>query len=219
MRLLKKMHRSRNASPAAGSPFDLQSPQHLEQLNRLLAFSHTPQVSIHFEVLGRTPQATTLRYPILQSPPEALSSQTVSTSQASAAPRAPSTPQVLPPDQVSLNRPINEGEPPIEHIYAVGSYTKILINVAFERLLAHEKYKQLGLSWQTTACDIFNEMRERKRKSTIVRLWGNPEIRQLLVHENGFAPMNRYLFAPDSTFIMSEDEFITVAPLITEDFF
>src|SRR3954469_11695033 len=132
MRLLKKMHRSRNPSPAAGGPFDLQSPQHLEQLNRLLAFSHTPQVSIHFEVLGRTTQTTTLRYPILQSPPEALSSQTVSASQASAAPPAPSTPQVLPPDPVSLNPPINEGEPPIEHIYAVGSYTKILINVAFE---------------------------------------------------------------------------------------
>ena len=62
-------------------------------------------------------------------------------------------------------------------------------------------------------------MRERNGKSTIVRLWGNPEIRQLLVHENGFAPMNRFLFAPDGTFIMSEDEFINVAPLITEDFY
>jgi CubicO group peptidase (beta-lactamase class C family) len=219
MRLLKKMHRSRNASPAAGSPFDLKSPQHLEQLNRLLAFSHTPQVSIHFEELGQPPQTTTLRYPILQPPSEALSSQTVSTSQASATLQAPSTLQVLPLDHLSLNPPTNEVEPPIEYIYAVGSYTKILINVAFERLLSHEKYKQLGISWQTTACDIFNEMRERKGKSTIVRLWGNPEIRQLLVHENGFAPMNRYLFAPDSTFIMSEDEFISVAPLITEDFF
>jgi CubicO group peptidase (beta-lactamase class C family) len=218
MRLLKKMHRSRNASPAAGSPFDLQSPQHLEQLNRLLAFSHTPQVSIHFEVLGEPPQTTTLRYPMLQSPPEALSSQTVSTSQASAA-QAPSRLQVLPPDHVSLNPPINEVERPIEYIYAVGPYTEILINVAFARLLSHEKYKRLGISWQTTACDIFNEIRERKGKSTIVRPWGNPEIRQLLAHENGFAPMNRYLFAPDSTFIMTEDEFIFVAPLITEDFF
>src|SRR5438552_1495804 len=125
MRLLKKMHRSRNASPAAGRPFDLKSPQHLEQLNRLLAFSHTPQVSIHFEELGDPPQTTTLRYPILESPSEALSSQTVSTSQASA------TPQLLPLDHVSLNPPINEVEPPIEYIYAVGSYTKILINVAF----------------------------------------------------------------------------------------
>ena len=216
MRLLKKMHRSRNASPAAGRPFDLQSPQHLEQLNRLLAFSHTPQVSIHFEVLYTTTQTTTLRYPILPSPPETLSSQTGSTSQAST---APSSLQVLPPDQASLNPPTSEVESPTEYIYAIGSYTKILINVAFARLLSHEKYKQLGLSWQTTACDIFNEMRERKGKSTIRRLWGNPEIRQLLVHENGFAPMNRYLFAPDSTFIMSEDEFIAAAPLITEDFF
>jgi CubicO group peptidase (beta-lactamase class C family) len=216
MRLLKKMHRSRNASPAAGRPFDLQSPQHLEQLNRLLAFSHTPQVSIHFEVLYTTTQTTTLRYPILPSPPETLSSQTGSTSQAST---APSSLQVLPPDQASLNPPTSEVESPTEYIYAIGSYTKILINVAFARLLSHEKYKQLGISWQTTACDIFNEMRERKGKSTIRRLWGNPEIRQLLVHENGFAPMNRYLFAPDSTFIMSEDEFIAAAPLITEDFF
>ena len=166
-----------------------------------------------------TTQTTTLRYPILPSPPETLSLQTGATSQASAASRAPSSLQVLPPDQVSLNPPTSEAETPTEYIYAVGSYTKILINVAFARLLSHEKYKQLGLSWQTTACDVFNEMRERKGKSTIRRLWGNPEIRQLLVHENGFAPMNRYLFAPDSTFIMSEDEFIAAAPLITEDFF
>jgi CubicO group peptidase (beta-lactamase class C family) len=219
MRLLKKMRRSRSASPAAGLPFDLQSPQHLEQLNRLLAFAHTPQVSIYFEVLDTTIQTTTLHYPVLQPPPETRSSSTVSTSEASDAPQAPSSLQVPAPGQVSLNPPSSEAEPPIEYIYAIGSYTKILINVAFARLLSNEKYKQLGMSWQTTACDIFNETRERKGKSTIRRLWGNPEIRQLLVHENGFAPMNRYLFAPDSTFIMSEDEFITVAPLITEDFF
>jgi CubicO group peptidase (beta-lactamase class C family) len=49
------------------------------------------------------------------------------------------------------------------------------------------------------------------------RLHGNPELRQLLVRENGIAPMNRYLFAPDGIFIMSEEEFIKVAPKITED--
>jgi hypothetical protein len=128
------MHRSRNTSPAAGRPFDLQSPQHLEQLNRLLAFSHTPQVSIHFEVLNITTQTTTLRYPMLPPPPETLSSQTGSTSQASAASRAPSS---LQPDQVSLNPPTSEAETPTEYIYAIGSYTKILINVAFARLLSH----------------------------------------------------------------------------------
>jgi hypothetical protein len=47
--------------------FTLESPQHLKQLNHLLRLSGTPEVSIHFEVLGETPQRTTLR---LQSPPQ-----------------------------------------------------------------------------------------------------------------------------------------------------
>jgi CubicO group peptidase (beta-lactamase class C family) len=31
--------------------------------------------------------------------------------------------------------------------------------------------------------------------------------------------MNRYLFAPDGTVIVSQDEFLEIAPIITEDYF
>jgi CubicO group peptidase (beta-lactamase class C family) len=212
MSLFRKLRGKRNSSPSGGSGFNLHSPLHLEQLNRLLELSHTPQVSIHFEVLGAAPQTTTLQYPVPRSPPDALPSQTSSATQVSYDAQASSDLRDLPTPQTSLGHPVDT-------IYGIGSYTKILINVAYARLLRHERYKQLGLSWETSACDIFNETRERKGKSTIKRLWGNPQLRQLLVHENGIAPMNRFLFAPDGAFIMSEDEFIVAAPLITEDLY
>lgn len=104
-----------------------------------------------------------------------------------------------------------------ESIYAIASYTKVLINAAFARLLCDDSYRHLGLSWQTPACDLFNGLRRSKGKSTIERLWGHPELRQLLSHFNGFAPMNRYLIAPDGTFLMSEEEFIQDGPRITEN--
>jgi CubicO group peptidase (beta-lactamase class C family) len=212
MSLFRKLRGKRSSSSSVEGGFNLHSPIHLEQLNRLLEFSHTPQVSIHFEVLGEVPQTITLQYPLPRSPPEALSSQIPSASQVSHIAQAHSDLQDLPTSQTSAR-------PPVDTMYAIASYTKILINVAYARLLHHSQYKQLGLSWETPACDIFNAARERKGKSTIKRLSGNPQIRQLLVHENGIAPMNRLLFAPDGTFIMSEDEFLIAAPRITEDFY
>lgn len=197
---------------SGGSGFDLHSPIHLEQLNRLLEFSHTPQVSIHFEVLRDRPQTLTLQYPFPPSPPHALSSPISSAAPVSPNVAASSDLQDLPTSQTS-------SRPAPETIYAIASYTKILINVAYARLLRHPQYRHLGLSWETSACDILNEMRERKGMSSMKRLWGNPQIRQLLVHENGVAPMNRFLFAPDGAFIMSKEEFLVAAPRITEDFY
>jgi CubicO group peptidase (beta-lactamase class C family) len=212
MSLFRKLRGKRSSSPPLGSDFDLDSPIHREQLNRLLDISHTPQVSIYFEVLGEVPQTTTLHYPLPQSSPDDFSSQTLSAPQGSYNAQASSEVRDLPTSQTSP-------KPPIDTIYAITSYTKILVNVAYARLLRHKQYKHLGLSWETPVCDIFNEMRERNGKSTIKRLWGDPNLRQLLIHENGIAPMNRFLFAPDGAFIVSEDEFIAVAPLITEDFY
>src|SRR2546423_14731713 len=68
-RARQQMLRLRGAVLPPESSFDLQSPQHLEPLNRLLRLSGTPEVSIHFEVLGEAPQRTTLRCDLPQSPP------------------------------------------------------------------------------------------------------------------------------------------------------
>jgi hypothetical protein len=210
MSLFRKILQKRSSSGFVESSFNLHSPIHHEQLYRLLEFSHTPQVSIHFEALDEEPQTITLQYPFPRLPPEAPSSPISSASQ------VPSNAQENPDLQDPPTSQTSDG-PPVNSIYAVASYTKILINVAYARLLRHKQYKQHDLSWEKSACDTFNNIRERKGKSTIKRLWGNPTIRQLLVHENGIAPMNRFLFAPDGAFIMSEDEFLIVAPLITED--
>jgi CubicO group peptidase (beta-lactamase class C family) len=51
----------------------------------------------------------------------------------------------------------------------------------------------------------------------MVPLRPDPTIRELLNDRNSFAGMNRFLLAPDGTFIMSEDEFLVVAPLIVND--
>jgi CubicO group peptidase (beta-lactamase class C family) len=123
-----------------------------------------------------------------------------------------------PPNQSSTS---DAGGDAVNDIYAIGSLTKVLINVAWFRLIdqlsSEARYIHLRGAWERSACDIFNEHRRNRGKSTMRRLYGNPELRQLLVHENGIAPMNRYLFAPDGTFVMSEEEFISVAPKITED--
>jgi CubicO group peptidase (beta-lactamase class C family) len=129
---------------------------------------------------------------------------------------------------MTIRHPVNQtstGDPvdgdAVSDIYAIGSLTKILINVAWFRLIdqlsSEPRYIHLRGAWERSACDLFNEHRMIRGKSTMDRLYGNPELRQLLVHENGIAPMNRYLFAPDGKFVMSEEEFIKVAPQITED--
>src|SRR5919109_938069 len=70
MSLFRKLREKRSSSASVGSSFNLHSPVHLEQLNRLLEISHTSQVSIHFEVLNNVPQTITLQYPVSRSPPE-----------------------------------------------------------------------------------------------------------------------------------------------------
>lgn len=104
-------------------------------------------------------------------------------------------------------------------IYAIGSCTKILINVAYYKLISQGRYKSQGLSWDKSACDLLDEVRRARGKTRIRRFTRDPTILELLLHRNGFAPMNRYLFAPDGTFIISQDDFLEIAPLITEDYF
>ena len=185
---LRKMLKSFKHSPAEIPKFNLDSPPHIDTFKRILKLARTPQVTIHFEVLNDEPQRLTLYSPARVEDPRDM----------------PLSPDTTHPDSP-------------ESIYAIASYTKVLINAAFARLLCHDLYRHLGLSWQTPACDLFNRLRKSGGKSTIRRLWGNPGLRQLLSHFNGFAPMNRYLLAPDGTFVMSEEEFVQDGPRITED--
>jgi CubicO group peptidase (beta-lactamase class C family) len=219
MQYLKRLRASRSRSLFARMPFNLHSRQHLVEFTRLLEFSNTPQVSIHFEILGETPQTITLHCPEPQLPPVDLESQAPSSAEVPTSSQAVSGASAFSGSQIPSETAIEHNEVGADNLYAIASYTKILINIAFARLLCHERYKHLDLSWDKSACDVFNNFRERQGKSRIQRLWGNPEIRQLLLHKNGFAPMNRYLFAPDGTFIMTQDEFIRAAPLITEDYY
>jgi CubicO group peptidase (beta-lactamase class C family) len=188
--LQSKLRGSRSPSPLPRSAFDLSSNLNVEKIFSLLKYSNTPQVSVYFEVLGAKGQAITIRHPANQSSP---------------------------------SDPVDRGANSDNSIYAIGSLTKILINVAWVRLIDHLsseiRYKHLRGAWERSACDLFNEHRTKRGKSTMRRLHGNPDLRQLLVHENGIAPMNRYLFAPDGTFIMSEEEFIKAAPQITDDYY
>ena len=104
-------------------------------------------------------------------------------------------------------------------LYSIASLSKILLNVAIYRLITGGEYKAVGLSWDKSVCDLFNELRRRHGKPLIRRPSRDPSLIELLLHRNGFAPMNEYLIAPDGTFIMSEDEFLEVAPRLTEDYF
>lgn len=208
---LKKLKEVVKHSGGSTTAFDLGSTRHHSQILRLLTPSKCPQISIHFEILGSTPQivhldnSNDLRIP-------------------SSAPELAPGPQVFPKNQIpGAAAEISERNASdirtvdAVKLYAIGSYAKIFINLAWLRLMKEEKYKHFRLSWKKSACDLFNELRLNREKSTIQRTYGNPTIRQLLTHENGFAPMNRFLLAPDGCFIMSVDEFLRVAPLITED--
>ncbi|RMZ79855.1 hypothetical protein DV737_g3273, partial [Chaetothyriales sp. CBS 132003] len=190
--------------PKAGFPeFDLRSAEHFNEILRLLYASKAPQLSVHFEILGDEPQILHL---------SGIADRYKRSDVGQDAPQKQKAPSDAAPSQVS---------PPLcqdgAKLYAIGSYTKIFINLAFVLAVKDQKYKELGLSWQKSACDLFNELREANGKSTIKRLHGNPTVRQLLLHENGFAPMNRLLLAPDGQFIMTDEEFIVDGHRVTDD--
>ena len=186
MQSLKHIFLRRMSKKTVTDSFDLNSENHLETLTSIQQASDTHHISIYFEILKEEPQ----RLDLFSSPDQ---------------------PPPLNPRESYIDRTRTA-----ENIFAIASYTKVLINVAYTRLFEHERYKGLGISWDSPACDVYNGFRAEKGKSQIARLWGNPEIRHLLCHFNGIAPMNRYLFAPDGTFIMSEEEFIQHLPAVDD---
>jgi CubicO group peptidase (beta-lactamase class C family) len=196
--------RPRSSKSSLALDFDLNADPCLHELRRLVLSSSTSQVSIHVEMEGKV-QRRTLRGPQLPNPSVALP----------AAP--PPDPGVANSPQTSLES--NDHEVGANTIYAIGSLTKILINVAYQKLISQGQYKSMGLSWEKSACDLLVEVRRAKGKPTIRRFARDPTILELLLHRNGFAPMNRVLLGPEGTFLVSEEEFLEIAPLVTEDYF
>jgi CubicO group peptidase (beta-lactamase class C family) len=193
--------------------FSIYADQHTKELERLLCSSGSSQVSIHVDIDGKAQRRTffgpQLQIPVvlrLRDPPHP---------RVSAASEAP-------PDHNSANLThtlgTNDHEVGANSIYAIASLTKILINVAYHILISQGRYKAQGLSWNTSACDLLSEARHANGKTRIRRLRRDPTILQLLLHRNGFAPMNRVMFAPDGTFILSEEEFLAIALQVTEDY-
>lgn len=204
------LSRSRHSSDS----FDINADQCVHELKRLLASSGVSQVSIHVELEGKI-QRKTLRGP--QSQPSADFDQPYHGSQSRVSATDEPLSNLENTSQTTSDTSVDEigGKT----IYAIASLTKILINVAYSKLIFRGVHKNKGLSWDKSACDLFNELRRTKEKSLIRRFARDPSIRELLLHRNGFAPMNRVLFAPDGTFLVSEDDFLEIAPHITEEYF
>lgn len=196
--------------------FDLHNDQCLSELNHFLVSSGVPQASIHVEIEGDAQRATIFGA-------HSMTTATVSGSQHESRPRTFPSPQAS--SRTTVPQPSIVSSETAEQtigsnsIYAIGSYTKILINVAYHKLVAREQYKDHGLTWDKSACDLFNEIRRRKGKNPVRRFSRDPTVLELLLHRNAFAPMNRFLLGPDGSFILPEDDFLEIAPLITEDYF
>jgi CubicO group peptidase (beta-lactamase class C family) len=162
-------------------------------------------------------QRRTLYGPQLQNPSVALPPQDPAQPGVFAASQAPPDLGVADTSHTSLET--NDHEVGANTIYAIASLTKILINVAYYKLISQGRYKSSGLSWDKSACDLLAELRRAKGKPAIRRFARDPTILELLLHRNGFAPMNRVLLGPEGTFLVSEEEFLEIAPLVTEDYF
>ena len=208
--------RPRSSKSSLALTFDLNADQCLNELKRLVLSSSTSQVSIHVEVEGKI-QRRTLCGPQLQHPPVALPPRDPAQPGLFAASEAPPDLGVANTSNTSLET--NDHEVGANTIYAIASLTKILINVAYYKLISQGRYKGMGLSWDKSACDLLAEVRRAKGKTAIRRFARDPTILELLVHRNGFAPMNRVLLGPEGTFLVSEEEFLEIAPLVTEDYF
>jgi len=182
-----KLKRKMKGSRADPPDIDLSSPEHIDCIRHIAERAKTSRVAIHFESLNEQPKELEIHLHEGVGDQNAQPSSTV------------------------------QSHTTQQELYGIASYAKILINAAFTRLVDHPQYEYHRISWHESACDLFNDLRRKKKKTTIKRLWGNPSLRQMLSHVNGFAPMDRYLLAPDATCIMSEAEFLEDGPRITED--
>jgi CubicO group peptidase (beta-lactamase class C family) len=205
-----------SSRPVSQDGFNLHADQCSNDLKHLILSSSTPQASIHIEVDGKIQKRTIFG---LRPRHSSSAPRSRDPSQSRALSATPTPPDLSLTNTSHISQETNIHEVGANTVYAIASYTKILINVAYYKIISQERYKSQGLSWDKSACDLLDEVRRARRKTRIRRFSRDPTILELLLHRNGFAPMNRYLFAPDGTFIVSQDEFLEIAPRITEDYF
>lgn len=103
-------------------------------------------------------------------------------------------------------------------IYPIASVTKLLIAIALHLIIdiysksgrpEHKRYKSLD-RWDLRYVEIMNACSSPK---VLEPLKGNPTVEQLLLHKNGLPDLNRFLFSPDDTTIISEEGFMQLAAL------
>ena len=109
-------------------------------------------------------------------------------------------------------------------IYPIASMTKLLIAIALHLIVdiysksgkpEHKRYEKLN-SWDLRYVERLNDHVEPK---VLKGLRGDPTLLQLSIHLNGLPDLNRFLFAPDDTTIMSKEGFIELLnsdPTLTE---
>lgn len=93
-------------------------------------------------------------------------------------------------------------------IFCIGSVSKLLINLVYCIIIELKIFK--GFGWDSDACEWYNSdnswCREDERR--IVLGTRKPTILQLLLHQDAFAEINRFIFAPDGRFMISSDDFL-----------
>ena len=134
--------------------------------------------------------------------------------------------QTWPADSLRTNIPDaaseQPGSPDVDElggktIFAIGSLVKLFINLAYCLVITRNEID--GVDWNVKACKLYNKICDARNEPRIPELERNPTLKELLLHKNGFAPMIRFLLAPDGTFMVSEAEFLRYAAPISNHIF
>ncbi|KIX01972.1 uncharacterized protein Z518_07911 [Rhinocladiella mackenziei CBS 650.93] len=202
-------------SKASSQPrFRLSSETIIKQIALVLNAANQDRIAIHFEDLSLESQDQQVQVLNLFS----------RTSEPDAQERHESDPsssislsEIIPEPENEQVRVRIEDSKASGFIYAVGSFGKDFITLTWIMLLKDNTFCQKhNVTSDTRACVLYNE---KSREEGLQEIWlrDNPSIHELLIHVNGFAPMNEYLIAPDGTSLSSQEEFLKVAAEITHD--
>ncbi|KIX02456.1 uncharacterized protein Z518_08397 [Rhinocladiella mackenziei CBS 650.93] len=100
-------------------------------------------------------------------------------------------------------------------LFRIASLSKPLINLVY-CIIIEDNTTVTGvrrLDWDTDAFVFYNSLCNVDEPKIEIHT-GGPKIDELLLHRNAFADINRFLFAPDGTFMASGDHFIKYIPNI-----
>ncbi|KIX05256.1 uncharacterized protein Z518_06128 [Rhinocladiella mackenziei CBS 650.93] len=180
--------------------FDINDSKHRREIQKLVNVSAYPQVSLCMYTNGKLIKRTFYSNGSIQP---------TTSEQAGAVSHEHST-------------PVPEPEAPSREskcLFAIGSYSKIFVDIIYIRLFENGTMKKLGIAWTDSAIATFNELRRRNNKPGMKMPSRNPSIEQLLLHWDAFAPMDASFIAPDETFLGTKQQFIKIAPRMTDEYF